>query len=223
MSGSLSKPLAAGARGNSRKAISPLGAVARGLVAGAAGTCAMDALWFSRGTAAATARSDSAGGSLIGRRELGSGAGAGSGRQAAVRGPVQAPAAGTRVALVNNITHWAYGMLGRRAVRPRRGLAADPRIRYGLPFGASVWAAGYACCPPPSCTSRSGSTTGHAGQGSERPPRVRARNGLGLLAAAAVDRSGSDHTRNQRKAAVSLTGERSRRGDRPLQTSSWRP
>jgi hypothetical protein len=52
-----------------------------------------------------------------------------------------------REPLVNNITHWGYGML----VGVQYGLVAEslptPRIRYGLPFGAAVWASSYVVLP----------------------------------------------------------------------------
>ena len=52
-----------------------------------------------------------------------------------------------RARLVNNVTHWAYGMLG----GAQYGIVAEslrrPRIGYGLPFGATVWASGYVILP----------------------------------------------------------------------------
>lgn len=46
--------------------------------------------------------------------------------------------------LVNNATHWGYGM---SAGAPFGLLAASPKLRYGPPFGASVWASGYVTLP----------------------------------------------------------------------------
>ena len=132
---------------NSRTALSPLGAVARGLVAGAVGTLAMDALWFSRYRRAG-------GDSDFAEWEFSS----------TVCSWDQAPAPAqvgkrlfeglfkreipaSRAALVNNITHWAYGMLGGTQYGLVVGSLEPPRIRYGVPFGASVWAAGYAVLP----------------------------------------------------------------------------
>jgi hypothetical protein len=53
----------------------------------------------------------------------------------------------SRAALVNNITHWAYGMLGGTQYGIVAGSPKHPRIRHGMPFGASVWAAAYAVLP----------------------------------------------------------------------------
>jgi hypothetical protein len=47
---------------------------------------------------------------------------------------------------LNNLTHWAYGA----AAGAPYGLATRRRkskLRYGLPFGAGVWASGYAVLP----------------------------------------------------------------------------
>ena len=52
-----------------------------------------------------------------------------------------------RARLVNNVTHWAYGMLGGAQYGIVAGSLANPRIRYGLPFGAAVWGGGYAVLP----------------------------------------------------------------------------
>src|SRR5881227_2987852 len=46
--------------------------------------------------------------------------------------------------LVNNLTHWGYGM---SAGAPFGLLVRSPKLRYGLPFGAGVWATGYAVLP----------------------------------------------------------------------------
>jgi uncharacterized membrane protein YagU involved in acid resistance len=52
-----------------------------------------------------------------------------------------------RAGLVNNVTHWGYGILG----GVQYGIVAEslrtPRVRYGLAFGASVWAASYVVLP----------------------------------------------------------------------------
>jgi hypothetical protein len=52
-----------------------------------------------------------------------------------------------RAALVNNLTHWGFGMLGGVQYGVVAGSLQTPRIRYGLPFGTAVWAAGYIVLP----------------------------------------------------------------------------
>jgi hypothetical protein len=49
--------------------------------------------------------------------------------------------------LVNNITHWGYGVSAGAPFGVVAGLADPPKLRYGLPFGAGVWATGYVVLP----------------------------------------------------------------------------
>jgi hypothetical protein len=125
----------------------PLGAIARGLVAGALGTAAMDALLFIRYRR---------GGGTSPLREWELSAGISEWEQAPapaqvgkrlVEGLFGLKLPPTRAALVNNVTHWAYGMLGGAQYGIVAGSLSTPRIRYGLPFGASVWAASYVVLP----------------------------------------------------------------------------
>ena len=45
----------------------------------------------------------------------------------------------TRARLVNNVMHWGYGIANGGQYGLLAGSLPEPRIRYGLPFGASVW------------------------------------------------------------------------------------
>ena len=149
MSSALRKPVGRPHRRgrSSRTAMSPLGAVGRGLVAGAAGTLAMDALWFARYRRAG-------GDSDFAEWEFSSGvcswdqapAPAQVGKRL-VEGLFKRELPASRAALVNNITHWVYGMLGGTQYGIVAGSLDHPRVRYGVPFGARVWAAGYAVLP----------------------------------------------------------------------------
>jgi hypothetical protein len=129
--------------------MTPLGAIARGLLAGAAGTLAMDLLLFAR-----QRRGGGGGDSHFTAWELSAGlesweqapAPAQVGKRL-VEGVFALELPPHRAALVNNITHWAYGMLGGAQYGVVAGSLRRPRIRYGLPFGASVWLAGYAVLP----------------------------------------------------------------------------
>ena len=131
----------------SRSAVTPLGAIGRGLAAGAVGTAAMDVLWFWR------YQRDGGEGSFL-AWELSSGlcswdqapAPAQIGKRL-VEGVFQREVPAQRAALVNNITHWGYGMLGGAQYGVLAGSLAAPRIVYGIPFGATVWATGYAVLP----------------------------------------------------------------------------
>jgi hypothetical protein len=125
----------------------PLAAVVSGLAAGAAGTVAMDTLLFARykrggGKSSATSWEFSSGldswkdapaPAQVGRR--------------LVEGLFQRELAPEHAALVNNVTHWAFGICGGATYGILAGSLRNPRIGYGLPFGAGVWATGYVILP----------------------------------------------------------------------------
>ena len=57
------------------------------------------------------------------------------------------PLVPSRARLTNNLTHWSYGTLaGAPYAILSRSLRA-PSVLYGLPFGATVWAASYVVLP----------------------------------------------------------------------------
>lgn len=127
--------------------VTPLGAVVRGLVAGAVGTAAMDAFLFARyrrngGDSSAAEWESSAG--VTGWEQAPAPAHVG---KRLVEGLFGIELAPTRARLVNNVMHWAYGILN----GAQYGIVAEslptPRIRYGLPFGATVWASDYVILP----------------------------------------------------------------------------
>lgn len=127
--------------------VTPIGTIARGLVAGAVGTAAMDALLFVRyrragGTRSAlewelsqgvTSWEDAPAPAQVGKR--------------LTEGLFQVTLPDSDAALVNNVAHWAYGMLGGAQCGLFMESLRRPRVVYGLPFGASVWAAGYVILP----------------------------------------------------------------------------
>lgn len=127
--------------------LTPLGAILRGGVAGAVGTLAMDTLLFARYrrssgvspfrdwefSAGVKNWEDAPAPAQVGRR--------------LVEGLFQRKLPVERVALVNNLTHWAYGIMGGGQYGVLAGSSGAPRLSYGLPFGAGVWAAGYAILP----------------------------------------------------------------------------
>jgi hypothetical protein len=133
--------------GSESSTLTPVGAVARGLVAGAFGTAAMDALLFAR-------YRRGGGDNSLEAWELSSDvsnweqapAPAQVGKRL-VEGVFDLEIPPSRAALVNNVTHWAYGMLSGAQYGIVAGSLCKPRIRYGLPFGASVWASGYVILP----------------------------------------------------------------------------
>jgi hypothetical protein len=49
--------------------------------------------------------------------------------------------------LMNNVTHWGYGVSAGAPFGVFAGVLHSPRLRYGPPFGAGVWATGYIVLP----------------------------------------------------------------------------
>jgi hypothetical protein len=134
------------AGGRSRR-LTPIGAVSRGLVAGAVGTVAMDALlyaWYRRDNG----KSDFAAWEFSsGLRSWDQAPAPAQVGKRLVEGLFERKLPPTRARLVNNVTHWAFGMLGGAQYGILAGSLRTPRVRYGLPFGAGVWATGYAVLP----------------------------------------------------------------------------
>jgi hypothetical protein len=129
------------------RCVSPLGAVARGLLAGVVGTAAMDTLLFSRYkrgggeeafsswefSESLSSWDDAPAPAQVGRR--------------IVEGLFARKLPPERAALVNNITHWMFGIFGAAPYGILAGSLRSPRIGYGLPFGVGVWAGGYVILP----------------------------------------------------------------------------
>ena len=168
-----------------RSALTPLGAVGRGLVAGAFGTLAMDTLHVRQ----VPARRRDAGlqgvGALSGPVGLGAGAGARAGRPAP-RGRASSSARSHPSAqrLSTTSRTGSYGLLGSAQYGVVAGSLSRRRLGYGLPFGATVWAAGYAVLPAAGLYEPIWRVRPQdLGRRSQRPPRLRDRHGHGVPAA----------------------------------------
>lgn len=127
--------------------MTPLGVIARGVIAGALGTAAMDTLLFARykrdgGESGFAAWESSAG--LTGWEDAPAPAQVG---KRLAEGLFVHELPPQRARLVNNITHWATGLLGAAQYGIVAGSLHTRRIGYGVPFGASVWASGYVVLP----------------------------------------------------------------------------
>jgi hypothetical protein len=132
---------------NARPTPTPLTAITRGLVAGAVGTAAMDLLLFRRYkhdggedgfltwefSLASSSWDEAPAPAQVGKRLF--------------EGLLQRELPAEKAGLVNNITHWGYGMLGGLQYGIVAGSLKTPRIVYGIPFGATVWAASYVVLP----------------------------------------------------------------------------
>ena len=127
--------------------MTPLGAVVRGLVAGAVGTLAMDALLYARYRRgggkeglrqwefSGDVRSwdDAPAPAQVGRR--------------LVEGVFQRKLPDTQARPINNITHWAYGIVAGASYGLLAGSLRTPRVVYGPFFGAGVWGTSYVVLP----------------------------------------------------------------------------
>jgi hypothetical protein len=49
--------------------------------------------------------------------------------------------------LLNNATHWGFGLAAGAGYGLLLGSRRKPKVWYGLPFGAAVWASGYVVLP----------------------------------------------------------------------------
>ncbi|AGZ42877.1 hypothetical protein [Actinoplanes friuliensis] len=126
----------------------PLGAVVRGLVAGAVGTLAMDALLYARyrhGGGQENWRRWEFSGDVHGWDDAPAPAQVG---RRLVEGVFQRKLPDSRARLVNNITHWAYGIVAGASYGLLAGSTSKPRVSFGPLFGAGVWATGYVVLPP---------------------------------------------------------------------------
>jgi hypothetical protein len=127
--------------------MTPLGAVVRGLVAGAVGTLAMDTLLYvryRRGGGKEGFRQWEFSGDVKSWDDAPAPAQVG---KRLFEGLFQRTLADDKARLVNNITHWAFGIASAGAYGLVAGSLPKPRIVYGPIFGASVWAGGYAVLP----------------------------------------------------------------------------
>ena len=126
---------------------SPLGALARGVLAATVGTVAMDLLWFSRykreGGQSSLLEwefslglddwSQSSTPSQIGKRLF--------------EGFFQRELPARWAALTTGVVHWVYGLGWGALYGLVAGSARRPRIQSGLLFGPVVWTAGYLILP----------------------------------------------------------------------------
>jgi hypothetical protein len=127
--------------------MTPAGAVARGLAAGAIGTAAMDTFLFARyrrngGDSSAWEWESSAGVTTWDEAPAPAHVG-----KRLVEGLFGIELPPTRARLVNNVMHWGYGILNGAPYGVIAGSLPTPRIRYGLAFGATVWAGDYVILP----------------------------------------------------------------------------
>ena len=124
--------------------LTPLGAVVRGALAGAAGTLAMDLVWYRR-------YRRGGGESKFGDWEFSSGlesyekapAPAQVGKRI-VQGVLQTELKPETAAFMNNFMHWATGVAWGAMHGILVGSTSENRVSYGLATGTGAWVASYA-------------------------------------------------------------------------------
>ena len=130
-----------------RRQVTPVGAVARGIVSGLVGTAAFDTLLFARyrrgGGADSPFEWESSAGVTDWERAP---APAHVGKRL-VEGLFGVQLQPSRARLVNNATHWAYGVLNGAVYGVLAESLPRRRVGYGLPFGAAVWVGDYVILP----------------------------------------------------------------------------
>ena len=129
-----------------RTPLSPVGAAVRGAIAGAAGTTAMDLVWYARYRKGGGKQDFPA-------WELSSGvtwedapAPAQAGKRLA-EGFLQRPLPAGAAPITNNVMHWGFGTFWGAVYGVVVGSMAKPKPRYGLVLGSAVWSFGYAVFP----------------------------------------------------------------------------
>lgn len=130
------------------RTVSPLGAIARGAIAGAIGTLAMDLVWYARYrrgggdqafqewefSAPADDWEKAPAPAQIARRVY----------RAALKRDLPAD----RIPLANNVTHWWYGSAGGELFGILVGSLPGTSPAAGLAWGAILWATSYALLAP---------------------------------------------------------------------------
>ena len=162
------------------RTLTPLAAVTGGLLARVVGTAVMDAVLYAR-----YRRSGGKDAPLEWEfpptENWAEASAPGQVARRVIEGFTQRPIPDRWARLTTIGAHWAFG-------RPRPPPTAwwpgrcAPRPQDGLPFGAAVWALGYVVLPQAPVQADLGVRRRDAGQGPERPPRLRGEHRNRLLA-----------------------------------------
>jgi hypothetical protein len=127
--------------------MSTLGAAIRGVAASAPGTLAMDASLYRRyrhgggdeafpgweSSEGLTSWDNAPAPALVSKKLL--------------EGVLEQDVSPRYARLLNNATHWGFGLGAGAAYGLLLGSHRTPKVWYGLPFGAAVWASGYVLLP----------------------------------------------------------------------------
>lgn len=131
-----------------RKELTPLAAAVRGALAGAAGTAAMDLVWYNRykqgggqgtfmdfeSTSGQNSWEDAPEPAQVARR-IG-------------EGFLQQEIPPQKAGILTSLVHWSYGSMWGALYGLAAGSATKPRAAYGLILGPVVWSTAYVVLPP---------------------------------------------------------------------------
>jgi hypothetical protein len=133
-------------RSETRQTMAPLAALAGGIVAGVAGTVGMDTARYlmSRG---GDARESPLRWEFGPIESWNTAPDPGQVARRVIEGFTQRKLADRWAWLVSTAAHWSYGALWGSVYGVVAGSLRRPEPAYGLPFGAAVWASGYAVLP----------------------------------------------------------------------------
>jgi hypothetical protein len=136
-----------GRRGRRRGYPSPIGAIVRGAVAGAAGTAAMDAAKYAQYRRGGGAQPFGAWETSEGLDDWESAPAPANVAKRLVEGLTQHELKAGKARLANNATHWGTGVGWGAAYGVLAGSLPSRKIRHGLLWGTVVWASSYVVLP----------------------------------------------------------------------------
>jgi len=136
-----------GLRKRRTRCLSPLGAIVRGAIAGAAGTAAMDAAQYAQYRRGGGTQQFGAWETSEGLDDWESAPAPAKLAKRVFEGVAQRELKPGKARLANNATHWATGIGWGAAYGVLAGSLGTRRIRYGLLWGPVVWASSYALLP----------------------------------------------------------------------------
>lgn len=127
--------------------LTPVGAVAAGLAAGAIGTAAMDLVWYWRYKRGGGESSLLGWEFSVGLDDWEKASAPAKVGKRLYEGFLQRDLPATYAARTNTIMHWGYGIAWGGVYGTFAGSLRSPHLLLGLPFGAAVWTSSYVTLP----------------------------------------------------------------------------
>jgi len=129
-----------------KHSMTPLAAVAAGLLAGAAGTVCLDTFWYVRYRRAG-GKDSALAWEFPKVDSWGKAPDPGKAAKRLIEGFTQRELPDRWAWLTSTVAHWSYGSAAGALYGILAGSLRRPHALYGLPFGAAVWATGYIVLP----------------------------------------------------------------------------